>query len=229
MCGRYYLAEESKRIYQRFSIKLPTPDKQFPLDPMYNIAPGSLVPVVTQNNIELMKWGLIPHWAKDPRIGYKLINTRAETVTHKPSFKSSFQKYRCLIPASGFYEWKTKDEPYLIHMKSNEIFSFAGIYDIWKDAEEKEFKTFSIITTLPNKLISEIHDRMPVILNRKDEDIWVGDSQDTQKLISLLVPYPDDELEAYVVSKDVNSPKNQGESLIKKSAVKVSTNADCMI
>ncbi|MFC1722127.1 SOS response-associated peptidase [Patescibacteria group bacterium] len=222
MCGRYIFAEETTRIYKRYNIKKEPSEKQLKLDPAYNIAPGSLVPVITRNSpnrIEIMKWGLIPHWAKDPRIGYKLINARAESVHIKPSFKSSFNTKRCLIPATGFYEWKKTNDskmPYLIQLKSRKVFSFAGLYDIWKDAENKKFRTFTIITTQPNKLMEPIHNRMPVILDKTKEEIWLNNNSALDILLNLLKPFKSSELESFPVSTDVNNPKNQGINLTKK-------------
>lgn len=222
MCGRYIFAEEAVKLYERYGVKKGSKNKQLHLEAKYNIAPGSLVPVITRespNLIKIMRWGLIPHWAKDPKIGYKLINARAESIDTKPSFRSSFKHKRCLIPATGFYEWKkTSHEklPYLIQFKTRGIFSFAGIYDIWKDVEGVGFETFTIITTKPNKLVEPMHNRMPVILEKKYEDSWLDEKTDINKLLDMLKPYPGQELEAYKVSTKVNSPKNQGKELISK-------------
>lgn len=127
-----------------------------------------------------MKWGLIPFWAKDPRISYSTINARSEEIENKPAFRKAFRTQRCLVPASGFFEWKKVSDmgkpvkiPYWIRVKGKNIFGFAGIYDVWKDAEGYEIKTFSIVTTKANKIMAEIHDRMPVILTSEDEEIWL--------------------------------------------------------
>lgn len=223
MCGRYLFAKKPKEIYKRYNIPK---QEQLGTNPMYNIYPGARVPVITRNSpnkVEIMKWGLIPSWSKDPKIGNKLINARGETVHQKPSFRISFKNKRCLIPATGFYEWGTiKDEnssskiPYLIQLKTRSIFSFAGIYDIWKDAEGKEFKTFSIITTSANKLMEPIHHRMPVILEKENEDTWLDSSSQPEKLLKLLVPFANKGLEYFTVSSKVNSPKNQDKDVITK-------------
>lgn len=223
MCGRYLLAEKPERIYKRYNISKENIAKQLKLDPMYNIAPGAITPVITRNSpnkLELMKWGLIPHWAKDPKIGYKMINARAETIADKPSFRGPFKKHRCLVPASGFYEWKKLENektkiPYLIKNKSDELLSFAGLYDVWRDAENKEFKTFTIITTAPNELMSPIHNRMPVLLEKEEEKAWLDSETIPEDLLKLLDPYPSALLEAYTVSQDVNNPRNQGVELLK--------------
>ncbi len=221
MCGRYIFTEEPRKLYKRYDIEA-SKKIQLEIKTMYNIAPGFLVPVITGNSpnaIEIMKWGLIPHWAKDPKIGYKLINARAETVAQKPGFRASFRNKRCLVPATGFYEWqptKAGKVPHLIQMKSREIFSFAGIFDVWKDVEGKEFKTFSIITTSPNELMQPIHNRMPVILKKKQEELWLEKEAPEESLIKLLKPFPENKMEAFIVSTRVNSPRNQDKELIQK-------------
>lgn len=165
-----------------------------------------------------MRWGLIPFWAKDPKIGYKMINARAETVNEKPSFKHSLKNKRCIVPASGFYEWLKSEKqkiPFYIKPKDQEYFSFAGLYDVWKDAEGKEIKSYTIITTTPNIKMAKIHDRMPVILKVADEDKWLDQNTDIDELLKLLKPYPDSEMEIYSVSDLVNSPRNDNKDLIK--------------
>lgn len=222
MCGRYIFGQEPRRLYKRYHIETRLNEKQLDLKARYNIAPGSLVPVVTRsspNTLVVMKWGLVPNWSKDIKIGSRLINARAETIDQKPSFKSSFKNKRCLVPATGFYEWQKNDGgkvPFLVQLRSMEIFSFAGIWDAWKDAEGKEFKTFSIITTEANGTVRPIHHRMPVIIDESDEITWMNISSGASELRSLLKPYPDDKLEAYAVSSKVNSPQNQGKELIQK-------------
>jgi putative SOS response-associated peptidase YedK len=224
MCGRYILEDKKKTIFKRFKVNEPTWYNQGSYSASYNIAPGFIVPVVTRNSpneLQLMKWGLVPSWAKDPNIGFKLINARAESIAQKPSFKESFLKRRCLIPASGFYEWKHLENsknkiPYLFTLKKDQLISFAGIYDIWKDAEGKEIKTFTIITTEPNSLMQPIHNRMPVILKENDEDIWLDSNSNSNILQTFLKPYDTSDMEAYTVSQEVNSPRNQGSNLIEK-------------
>lgn len=227
MCGRYILSQEPHKIYGRYHLTKKA-SNQIKLGPLYNISPGMLVPIIVPAEpageekswqLEIMKWGLVPYWAKDPKIGYRLINTRAETINQKPSFKKSFKSKRCLIPSDGFYEWKkVNDEkvPYLIKLKSSEIFSLAGIFDIWYDAENKPFKTFSIITTKANSLVEEIHGRMPVILDRKAEKGWLDRDSSTRNLLELLRPYNPQKMATYTVSQKVNSPQNQGAELIEK-------------
>ncbi len=183
------------------------------------------MPVITESEsgkptIELMKWGLIPVWVKDPRIGYKMINARSETIFEKPAWRSVIKKKRCLIPADGFYEWKKQSDtkvkqPFYIHPKQFELFSFAGVWESWKDENNNEIRTYSIITTEPNKEMSSIHDRMPVILYPEDEASWLEPSKVTRDDIEpLLRPFEDNGLEIFEVSKDVNTVKNNDEHLI---------------
>jgi len=223
MCGRYIFAQESKVLYKRYDVPIDLVSEHVAAGPMYNISPGSLVSVITKNSpnsIEIMKWGFIPHWARDPRIGSRLINARAETLAQKSSFKHSFEERRCLVPATGFYEWMQEGNdkvPYLIQLRDKDIFSFAGLYDIWQDVEGKQFKTFCIITTEANKLMRSIHLRMPAILSRNEEKTWLNPQNSPDKLQKLLKPYEHSRMEAYPVSNKVNNPRNQGEELIKKA------------
>uniref|UniRef100_A0A7C3MKM6 Abasic site processing protein n=1 Tax=Dictyoglomus thermophilum TaxID=14 RepID=A0A7C3MKM6_DICTH len=216
MCGRFTLIQVEK-IPERFDVKVLG---EVNLRKRYNISPDQPVPIVFQespNKLEEMIWGFIPHWAKE-RPKERPINARAESLLEKAMFKDSFLKRRCLVPSDGFYEWKKVGKekiPYYIKMKDNSLFAFAGIYDIWISSEGKPIKTFTIITTEPNELIKKIHERMPVILSKEDEKIWVNkEEKDVNKLLSLLKPYPADEMEAYPVSKKVNNPQNDSEDLI---------------
>lgn len=218
MCGRFTLIQ-IEELPKRFEAEI---IGEITLKKRYNISPNQPVPIVFQespNKIEEMVWGLIPHWAKDPKIGNELINARAESLLEKPAFKDSFLKRRCLVPADGFYEWKKEGKekiPYYIKLKDNSIFAFAGLYDIWKREDGKLIKTFTIITTEPNDLVREIHNRMPVILRSEDEKIWINkEEKNITKLLSLLKPYPSEEMEAYPVSKRVNNPSYDSEDLIK--------------
>ena len=216
MCGRYGFVP-GENFYPRYKIE----NKLERLKPSYNVAPGYMMPVVfrqSETRAELMKWGLIPFWAKDPRIGYKMINARSEGIEGKPAFRSPFKSKRCLVPASGFFEWKKTDKekiPFYIRRKDGEMFSFAGLYDTWKDAEGVELKSYTIITTQPNKLVGEIHNRMPVILEKQNEGTWVNpEISDPEKLLPLLSAIDENVLEAYPVSKKVNNPENDSEDVI---------------
>lgn len=191
-------------------------------EPRYNIAPSQPAPVIIKADefeMKMMKWGLVPYWAKDPKIGFKLINARAETITEKPSFKTAFKKRRCLVPADGFYEWdKNKVArvkiPHRFVLKTGELFSFAGLWDAWKTPEGESLETFTIITTAPNELMEPIHNRMPVILKSRDEDLWLDPRADQSSLLSLLKPYDSNLMEEYEVSVKVNSPREEAPDLI---------------
>ena len=173
-----------------------------------------------ENRVEFRKWGLVPFWAKDPIIGHKMINARAETLTQKPSFKHLIKSRRCLVPSSGFYEWEKIDKrkaPYFIGIKDIKMFSFAGLYDNWKDNAGNELKTFTIITTDANNTLKPIHNRMPVILEKEFEEKWLDiKTQDFDSLLEALKPYPDNKMIAYTVSIEVNNPKNDNPQLIRK-------------
>ena len=165
----------------------------------------------------MFHWGLIPSWAKDPAIGNKMINARAETVSEKPSFRSAFKKRRCLILADGFYEWQKTDDgkqPYHIKMEDDSPFAFAGLWEAW-DKYGEEIRSGTIITTDANDLMNEIHHRMPVILHPEDYGLWLDpDFDEKEALTSLLKPYPSDAMEAYPVSRRVNKPANNEPSVL---------------
>lgn len=210
MCGRYtlYQIDEVGALYG-------TGDVLEDVRPNYNVAPTHTMPVQTTNGLQLMRWGLIPVWAKDEKIGYKLFNTRSETVFEKPMWKGIVKHNRCLVPANGFYEWKKTDTgkiPFYIHMPDEQLFSFAGIWEAWRH-DGYDWQTFSIMTTTPNREMESLHDRMPVIIDRKDYDMWLtADTQDD--INALLLPLPDNTLQMHEVSTDVNIVKNNNGTLI---------------
>ena len=167
-----------------------------------NISPGQMIAAIVRDDVNRLvsfKWGLVPSWAKDPAIGNKMINARAETVAEKPSFRQAFKKHRCLIIADGFYEWKTegrKKTPLRFGLKSGEPLGFAGLYEIWHGPDKVSLQTCTIITTDANDLIRPIHDRMPVIVPKTEEAAWINpDNQDSAGLLSILKPYPADLME----------------------------------
>ncbi len=213
MCGRFSLTVGDRDIEDEFKVKI-----GFDRHPRYNIAPTQEVLVLlddgTERRIETFRWGLIPHWAPDPKIGNKLINARAETIFEKPSFRSAAKERRCLILADGFFEWaKTEKEkgkiPLYVRLKSGKPFGFAGLWESWQSPEGEEVKSCAIVTTEPNELMLSIHNRMPVIVQKKHETIWLDPTiKDPQELIGVLQPYPPEEMEAFPVSKLVNSPAN---------------------
>jgi putative SOS response-associated peptidase YedK len=214
MCGRFQLSVKGKQISERFNVEVF--DELY--KPNYNCAPSQKLPVITNDqphSLSYFRWGLIPFWAKDPKLGYRNINTRSETISSKPSFKNAFKKRRCLIPANGFYELR-KDEnktPFRIFFKNEKLFALAGIWETWKDAENKIINSFSIITTEPNSLSKDIHNRMPVILKPEDEQSWLSENNE-ELLKKLLVPFDPNKMAAYAISKEVNSPKNNKPGII---------------
>lgn len=210
MCGRYtlYQVDEVGPLYGHNEVLED-------VLPNYNAAPTQTMPVNTANGIEMMRWGLIPVWAKDDKMGYKLFNTSSESVFEKPMWKGIVRRNRCLVPANGFYEWKKTEAgkiPFYIHLPGEQLFSFAGIWEIWKQ-EGQNWHTFSIMTTTPNKEMEQVHDRMPVIVHREDYDMWMhADTED--EIHALLQPFPDNSLRMHEVSQDVNIVRNNNEQLI---------------
>lgn len=213
MCGRFVRKSGEQDIAREFDIELS--DISFLLEPSYNIAPGNDVVAVVKKDrtsVEIFRWGLIPHWAKDEKTGYKMINARSETLAEKPSFKKAFQKRRCLIIADGFYEWRGEGKhktPYYFHLRNLAPMGFASLYESWRGPDEKLVNSCTIITTEPNSLMRPIHNRMPAIIAREDYRLWLdSDVFDEKALGSLLRPYPPGTLECHQVAPLVNSPKN---------------------
>jgi putative SOS response-associated peptidase YedK len=208
MCGRYSFAIEDELIKERFGVTV----RSAIYKARYNCAPSQNLAVISSEEPEMLsfyRWGLIPFWAKDPSIGNRLINARAETIREKPSFRQSFGARRCLVLSDGFYEWDRSGtkQPHRFMLHDHSPFSMAGIWDKWKNPEGLIIHSFSIITTQANSLLEKIHDRMPVILNRDDERKWLGKTHE-KELIDLLQPYPSDQMISYPVSLQVNSPRN---------------------
>ena len=198
MCGRFVLLTDLKIIVESFNIDNVAgkygPDK--------NISPGQRIVAVlrkdNQNSLVNFRWGLIPAWAKDPSIGSKMFNARAETITEKPSFKDAFKRRRCIIVADGFYEWQKLGKikkPFLFSLKSGKPFGFAGLYETWISPDHQQIKTCTIITTEPNELIKPIHDRMPAILSKDKEEFWIDpENQNQRELLSVLKPDPEEDM-----------------------------------
>ncbi|MGD0060526.1 MAG: SOS response-associated peptidase [Verrucomicrobiia bacterium] len=211
MCGRYTLTADLEKVADRFGAPLPPASATY--NPRFNIAPTQAVIVVGDDGKRYMKemlWGLIPSWAKDPGIGNRMINARAETLAEKPAFRAALKKRRCIIPADGFYEWQKLSggkQPLRIVLKSREPFGFAGLWERWLSPEGEEVLSCTIVTTEANELLKPVHERMPVILTRDAETAWLDPkTQDPEKLLPLLRQYPSDEMEFYPVSREVNSP-----------------------
>lgn len=216
MCGRYVL-NKPKDLQKRFQT-----ENDIAVHVRYNIAPSQELPVITNKEhktIELMRWGLVPVWADSLNVGYKMINAKAETADIKSSYKKPFRSQRCLVPATGFFEWKKEGKektPFFFHLKDDSIFAFAGLYNTWHDKEGKEYNTYTIITTTPNKIVKQVHDRMPVILKKEQENTWLDpDIIEPEHLKPLLTAYPTEEMDSYIVSQSVNSPKNDNVDIIK--------------
>ncbi|MEM9292965.1 MAG: SOS response-associated peptidase [Acidobacteriota bacterium] len=222
MCGRYTLTTPAEELAEIFEVS-----ESVDIGPRYNVAPTQQVAVIGHNQegqraLGLMRWGLVPHWAKDPSIGNRMINARGETAAEKPSFRSSFKKRRCLVLADGFYEWKKVDggrkQPYYIRLKEHRPFAIAGLWARWRPRGDEEAETLlscTLITTAPNEFVGEIHDRMPVILPASAYDLWLDpEVQDREILQPLLTAYDPEAMEAFPVSTAVNSPANDRAELI---------------
>jgi len=220
MCGRYTLMKEKAELEGYFDAVMEDFES---FGPNYNVAPTHTMPVVGANEdghrtIRPFRWGLLPFWAKEQKVSYSMINARGESVDSKKSYKGSFKRKRCLVPASGFYEWtgkKGNKTPYYIYPTHEELFSFAGIYNVWESPEGDKVPTYSIITTQANKKMSELHDRMPVMLLEEEWDEWLDPgNQNTKALKELLQPFPDDGIGFHQVDKAVGKVKNNSKELI---------------
>ena len=220
MCGRYTFIAPAPAAEQRFDAKFVEPAPT-----TYNAAPSQRLPVITNaapGQIQLLNWGLVPAWSRDPAAGPKPINARAETLAEKPSFRTALTRRRCLIPADGFYEWQAPAEgskagktPTYLHRKDSALFAFAGLWDEWYAPDGSPLRSCTIITTTPNSVAAAIHDRMPVILRPEDEAFWLDSAvTDSRDLLPLLVPYPSEEMESYPVSRRVNVPVSDDPELL---------------
>ena len=211
MCGRFVLTANPDVIQTAFDLtSIPAQ-----MTPRYNIAPTQPVAVITNDDpkaLTFYRWGLIPSWAKDIKIGNQMINARSESVHEKPAFRSAFKRRRCLIPSDGFYEWRKEGGdkiPMFIHLKDREIFAMAGLWESWHSADGSEIRSCTILTTEANSFMQTMHDRMPVILHKDDYEFWLSpEEQPVPALQALLKPFEPDAMAAYPVSKMVNRPNN---------------------
>ncbi|HEX9962022.1 MAG TPA: SOS response-associated peptidase [Pyrinomonadaceae bacterium] len=221
MCGRFSNRAQPEQIKTEFKVGNKNPDLY---KARYNIAPAQMIDVVFETEAERilsgLKWGLVPSWAKDPDIGNRMINARAETLSEKPSFRDAFKKRRCIIPASGFYEWRKKGsgakQPFYFYLKDKEVFGFAGLREEWLDKESGELlETCTIITTEANDVLKPVHDRMPVILKSQNYDEWLDPKENnTERLQKLLAPYPAGKMSSHAVGTSVNIPDMDSAELI---------------
>jgi putative SOS response-associated peptidase YedK len=225
MCGRYGRRADKQRIAEWMQAHDTNVFDDTYLAPSYNVAPKSFQPVVRlepetgERELTVMRWGLVPFWAKDTKIGFSTINAKAETVPTSPTFREAWKRRRCLVPAEWFYEWRKLDEkhkqPYAIAMKDDSMFAFGGLWERWKDkASGKELQTYTVITTDPNELLEPIHNRMPVIVARKDYERWMASADPAHLPVDLLKPYPAEEMKVWKVSSAVGNVRNNSPELI---------------
>jgi putative SOS response-associated peptidase YedK len=213
MCGRFARIVSNRKLREKYRLK-ETPQ----LDDRYNIAPTQPVAAVRAGDegpeLVLLRWGLIPSWSKDATIGYKLINARSETVAEKPSFRSAFKQRRCLIPASGFYEWQKQGtgskQPFFISLRDEELFSFAGLWERWHDPTGEEVQSCTILTTTANELMRPLHERMPVVLDSAAESVWFDPPSPADALRALFAPFASERMQAIPVSSWVSNARHEG-------------------
>jgi len=227
MCGRARLSSDVSEIKLVFSIPPERPTPNIPAN--WNAAPTEDLPVVRYDNtaggrrLEVMRWGLVPFWAKDIKVGFSNINAKAETIDTRPAFREAFTRRRCLVPFDCFYEWKKlgkEREPYAVALADRRLMAMAGLWETWRSPAGERVRSFTIVTTAPNALLAELHDRMPVILAPEDWPIWLGESPaGPEQLRAPLKPYPAEDLITWRVDKRVGDPKNKDPSLIEPSAV----------
>jgi putative SOS response-associated peptidase YedK len=219
MCGRYILSASPQEIAEHFDLREVPP---FP--PRWNIAPTQVVPVVRETQegereCVLLRWGLIPFWSKDPSIGSRMINARAESCTDKPAYRNAFKRRRCLVPVSGFYEWKPEGkwkQPYVFRLQDAPVFALGGLWEQWRSPEGDAVQTFTIITTGANEAISAYHERMPLVIARPDYEEWLSSPNPGE----LLKPWSGGEFEIFPVSRRVNNVENDDAALVAPLAEK---------
>jgi putative SOS response-associated peptidase YedK len=224
MCGRFARRSTREVLAEWFGVDL---EDQPEFNQSYNVAPQSVQPVVRlerdggEPEFTLMRWGLVPAWAKDAKIGYSTINARAEEVATKPAFREALKKRRCLVPADAFYEWAKRDaktkQPYAIGLKSGDPYAFAGLWESWRPKEGAALETFTILTTDANEVLEPIHNRMPVILDRKDYRRWMEPASAERLPVDLMRPFPAERMTAWPVSQRVGNVRNNDAELLARS------------
>lgn len=225
MCGRYGRRADKQRIAEWMQTHNTNVFDASYLAPSYNVAPQSFQPVVRlgadtgERELTVMRWGLVPFWARDTKMAFSTINAKAETAPTSATFREPWKRRRCLVPAEWFYEWQKIDEkhkqPFAIGMKDGSLFAFAGLWDVWKDKGTGEaLQTYTILTTDPNGLLEPIHNRMPVIIARKDYDRWMAPADAGRLPIDLLKPYPAEEMKAWKVGSAVGNVRNNSPQLV---------------
>lgn len=221
MCGRFARRSTQEVLADWFGVEL----EDMPwFAPSYNVAPQSTQPVVRLDQdtgkpeFALMRWGLVPYWAKDPKVGYTTINARSEEVEKKPLYRDALKKRRCLVPADAFYEWQklggNAKKPFAFGLKNDEPYAFAGLWERWKPKEGEPLETFTILTTDPNELAEQVHDRMPVILEPKDYTRWMEPGDPARPPIDLLRPLPAEKMRSWPVNERVGNTKNDDAGLL---------------
>jgi putative SOS response-associated peptidase YedK len=224
MCGRFARRSTREVLAEWFGVDLEDAPQ---FTPSYNVAPQSVQPVIRPGRdsgapeFAMMRWGLVPYWAKDAKIGYSTINARAEEVAGKPAFREALRKRRCLVPADAFYEWQRIDaknkKPFAIALKSGDPYAFAGLWESWRPKEGEALKTFTILTTDPNELLEPIHDRMPVILEPKDYQRWMEPASVERLPMDLLRPFPAERMTAWTVGERVGNVRNDDPELLART------------
>ncbi len=223
MCGRSSLSKTEKELEERFGSTFYSDEleRYNPL-PNFNVAPTHYMPVITsadREHINIYRWGLLPFWAKEKKMAYKMINARIETILEKNAFKKAVEKRRCIIPMDGFYEWKREGKnklPFRIQTTDQDIFSVAGIWEKWRSPEGEEVYTFSVITKKPNAIMEGIHDRMPAILFPEQEKLWLDEELPAKEAIAMIAEYPPENMRAYRVSTRVNNVRENDAELIEE-------------
>jgi putative SOS response-associated peptidase YedK len=226
MCGRVRLSSDVSEIKLVFSIPPHRPTPNFA--PSWNVAPTDALPVVRfdaragERSLDLARWGLVPFWAKDIKVGFANINAKAEGIENRPAFREAFQRRRCLVPVDNFYEWKntaTGKQPYAIALADRGLMALAGLWENWRSPEGEWVRSFAIVTTEPNALCAELHNRMPLVLGPEDWPQWLGEEPaDLRQLKAMLAPYPSEEMVCWLVSSRVGNVKNNDPSLIEPIA-----------